>query len=669
MAPEVIELKGASTAADIWSLGCTIIELLTGKPPYGDMLAMSAMWRIVEDDCPPLPTNISDKLLDFLTQCFHKDASLRPSAAVLFEHAWLRNTWTDHKALRPQDSVPFFKRLASTETRKGSMRRTESERKGTTGRSRQLTVTQADVSKTGIDRPGDADSSSSGQMERSTSSPNESVALRPHLVSMRASSAPDAWGVMPIKEVMPEREQEPRASTPLYSPAGASTNLSVSPPAMVHSDAMGRRGSDVTSTSTSLDLLRSPHAFPGVDKERNGGEAGPMSPSFLDLTSPTADVFMMDEQANKTHAFVKSSFSKAVQCKICREAVKKNAVLCEECGLICHASCARKAATPCSLRAQLLMLASNQRSSVDMVRVMSPTPSVSTPPPPTPVAASSPVFRFPFGKYKRNSKGASDLNLPATLSSSPQTIGNETEQKLPKSPPLTPLSPNIPVPADGNKRQKRTRRISLLPSHLSRHRSPSPSPTPPIMVKPAPEVGNMVRSLSSTQSIHDDSLGYGSSASSMSSSFQLGSPTSQVSSTGRSQFPSIEIRNHLPMRSDSASSTQPLHIQLQAPPRGGIPRRQRHMSASAAPLSVGSTPNLIASAAYKSDTRPIPPNRQASRGAPWSRAQFGSSGRPESQEGDLVTSDVVTAAAVPQVNAAERRHNRRLSSKQDCIIA
>ena len=37
MAPEVIELKGASPKSDIWSLACTVIELLTGRPPYGDI--------------------------------------------------------------------------------------------------------------------------------------------------------------------------------------------------------------------------------------------------------------------------------------------------------------------------------------------------------------------------------------------------------------------------------------------------------------------------------------------------------------------------------------------------------------------------------------------------------------------------------------------------------
>ncbi|ORY07966.1 kinase-like protein [Basidiobolus meristosporus CBS 931.73] len=89
MAPEIIELQGASTASDIWSLGCTIVELLTGKPPYYDLMPLTALFRIVEDDCPPLPENISDKMRSFLLQCFQKDPSMRPTARELYRHDWL----------------------------------------------------------------------------------------------------------------------------------------------------------------------------------------------------------------------------------------------------------------------------------------------------------------------------------------------------------------------------------------------------------------------------------------------------------------------------------------------------------------------------------------------------------------------------------------------------
>jgi serine/threonine protein kinase len=59
MAPEVIELSGATTASDIWSLGCTVIELLDGKPPYHKLQPMPALFRIVNDDHPPLPEGAS----------------------------------------------------------------------------------------------------------------------------------------------------------------------------------------------------------------------------------------------------------------------------------------------------------------------------------------------------------------------------------------------------------------------------------------------------------------------------------------------------------------------------------------------------------------------------------------------------------------------------------
>lgn len=93
VAPEVIELKGASPASDIWSLGCTIIEMLTGRPPYAELLAMTTLFRIVEDERPPLPTNISVDLLDFLCQCFQKDPTLRPSAGALGRHVWIKRNF------------------------------------------------------------------------------------------------------------------------------------------------------------------------------------------------------------------------------------------------------------------------------------------------------------------------------------------------------------------------------------------------------------------------------------------------------------------------------------------------------------------------------------------------------------------------------------------------
>ncbi|KAH8996585.1 kinase-like domain-containing protein, partial [Lactarius deliciosus] len=111
MAPEVIELKGASPKSDIWSLGCTVIELLTGRPPYGDIgNAMTVMFRIVEDESPPIPERFSGPLVAFLKECFHKDPSMRPSAEQLFEHEWLKNHWGLNKDLRPQDSIPFLRR-------------------------------------------------------------------------------------------------------------------------------------------------------------------------------------------------------------------------------------------------------------------------------------------------------------------------------------------------------------------------------------------------------------------------------------------------------------------------------------------------------------------------------------------------------------------------------
>lgn len=92
MAPEIIEPKGnISSSCDIWSLGCTIIQLLTTKPPYYEYDIWPALFRILTDDHPPLPENISDNLVDFLKKCFNKDPTKRPTAKELLIHPWITN--------------------------------------------------------------------------------------------------------------------------------------------------------------------------------------------------------------------------------------------------------------------------------------------------------------------------------------------------------------------------------------------------------------------------------------------------------------------------------------------------------------------------------------------------------------------------------------------------
>ncbi|KAF8892268.1 hypothetical protein BD779DRAFT_1670592 [Infundibulicybe gibba] len=88
--------------------------LRRSRPPYAEIAnSMSVMFRIVEDDMPPIPDGCSEMLQDFLVQCFNKDPSLRPSADLLCEHPWLKKNWGAHKELRPQDSIPFLRRVSA----------------------------------------------------------------------------------------------------------------------------------------------------------------------------------------------------------------------------------------------------------------------------------------------------------------------------------------------------------------------------------------------------------------------------------------------------------------------------------------------------------------------------------------------------------------------------
>eukprot|EP00668_Euglena_longa_P019587 GGOE01024366.1.p2 GENE.GGOE01024366.1~~GGOE01024366.1.p2 ORF type:complete len:514 (-),score=129.11 GGOE01024366.1:837-2378(-) len=94
MAPEVISTQeGYGTAADIWSVGCTVVEMLTARPPWPEFHSMwAAIYHIANSDGPPdlVPKDLDPDLQDFLDQCFRRNASQRPTANQLLQHSFLQ---------------------------------------------------------------------------------------------------------------------------------------------------------------------------------------------------------------------------------------------------------------------------------------------------------------------------------------------------------------------------------------------------------------------------------------------------------------------------------------------------------------------------------------------------------------------------------------------------
>ena len=46
MAPEVVQQKTHTSAADIWSVGCLVVEMLTGEHPWAQLTQMQAIFKV-----------------------------------------------------------------------------------------------------------------------------------------------------------------------------------------------------------------------------------------------------------------------------------------------------------------------------------------------------------------------------------------------------------------------------------------------------------------------------------------------------------------------------------------------------------------------------------------------------------------------------------------------
>ncbi|TFK42548.1 hypothetical protein BDQ12DRAFT_281513 [Crucibulum laeve] len=97
MAPEVVKQCGHTRKADIWSVGCLVVEMLTGEHPWAQLTQMQAIFKIGSSAKPTIPSDISADAQDFLQRTFELDHEARPSAAELLQHAWVSPKTTTTK--------------------------------------------------------------------------------------------------------------------------------------------------------------------------------------------------------------------------------------------------------------------------------------------------------------------------------------------------------------------------------------------------------------------------------------------------------------------------------------------------------------------------------------------------------------------------------------------
>ena len=91
MAPEVIKYNENTRFSDIWSVGCTVIEMINGEPPFSNIKnPFKVLFHIINCKEPPqIPKNCSFNLQHFIYSCLKINPWERLNVCQLLTHPFI----------------------------------------------------------------------------------------------------------------------------------------------------------------------------------------------------------------------------------------------------------------------------------------------------------------------------------------------------------------------------------------------------------------------------------------------------------------------------------------------------------------------------------------------------------------------------------------------------
>lgn len=97
LSPEAVLDKVQDPPCDIWALGCIVLQMLTGKPPWNEKKELSAdeILTKIGRELPKIPNEISKDARDFLKGCFVRKSMFRLTAEMLLNHSFVEGLGRD----------------------------------------------------------------------------------------------------------------------------------------------------------------------------------------------------------------------------------------------------------------------------------------------------------------------------------------------------------------------------------------------------------------------------------------------------------------------------------------------------------------------------------------------------------------------------------------------